>query len=72
MTVHGSDILHSGNKVGEVMVRLSRTRGRPSATAHRLGDASLSPNTRRAYACALSQLDAWLDGEQFDRTGLVA
>ena len=36
--------------------------GRPTATARRLVDASVSANTRRAYAGALSQLDAWLDG----------
>ena len=36
--------------------------GRPSATARRLVDASVSANTSRAYAGALGQLDAWLDG----------
>ena len=36
--------------------------GPPSATARRLVDASVSANTRRAYAGALGQLDAWLDG----------
>ena len=33
----------------------------PAATARRLVNASLSDNTRRAYAGALGQLDAWLD-----------
>ena len=37
-------------------------RGRPAATARRLVKASVSPNTRRAYAGALRRLDAWLDG----------
>ena len=32
--------------------------GPPSATARRLVDASVSANTRRAYAGALGQLDA--------------
>ena len=31
---------------------------RPTATAHRLVNASLSDNTRRAYAGALGQFDA--------------
>ena len=36
--------------------------GRPTQTARRLVEASVSPNTRRAYAGALRRLDAWLDG----------
>ena len=36
--------------------------GRPTPTARRLVEASVSPNTRRAYAGALGRLDAWLDG----------
>ena len=36
--------------------------GRPTATARRLVYASVSANTRRAYAGALGQLDTWLDG----------
>ena len=40
--------------------------GRPTATARRLVDASVSANTRSAYAGALGQLDAWLDGETND------
>ena len=32
--------------------------GRPTATARRLVEASVSPNTRRAYAGALRHLDA--------------
>ena len=35
--------------------------GRPTATARRLVEASVSPNTRRAYAGALGQLDPWLE-----------
>ena len=35
--------------------------GRPTQTARRLVEASVSPNTRRAYAGALRRLDAWLD-----------
>ena len=36
--------------------------GRPTATARRLVDASVSATTRRAYAGAVGQLDAWLAG----------
>ena len=48
--------------------------GRPTATARRLVDDSLSPNTRRAYvyAGALSQLDAWLAGRGLDDAALAA
>ena len=45
---------------------------RPTATARRLVNASLSDNTRRAYAGALGQLDAWLDGRQLDDAALAA
>ena len=38
--------------------------GRPTQTARRLVEASVSPNTRRAYAGALRRLDAWLDGRE--------
>ena len=37
------------------------TIGPPSTTARHLVNASLSDNTRRAYARALGQLDAWLE-----------
>ena len=40
--------------------------GRPTATTRRLVNASLSDNTRRGYAGALCQLDAWLDGRRLD------
>ena len=46
--------------------------GRPSATARRLVNASLSDNTRRAYAGALGQLDAWRDGRRLDDAALAA
>ena len=46
--------------------------GRPTATARRLVDASVSTNTRRAYAGALGQLDAWLDGRRLDDATLAA
>ena len=46
--------------------------GRPTATARRLVDASVSANTRRAYAGALGQLDAWLDGRRLDDAALAA
>ena len=46
--------------------------GRPTATARRLVDASLSANTRRAYAGALGQLDAWLAGLRLDDAALAA
>ena len=45
--------------------------GRPTATARRLVNASLSPNTRRAYVGALGQLDAWLDGLRLDDADLA-
>ena len=46
--------------------------GRPSATARRLVEASVSPNTRRAYAGALRRLDAWLDGRELHDVTLAA
>ena len=46
--------------------------GRPTATARRLVNASVSDNTRRAYAGALGQLDAWLDGRRLDDAALAA
>ena len=36
----------------------------PPTTARRLVEASVSPNTRWAYAGALRRLDAWLDGRE--------
>ena len=38
--------------------------GRPTQTGRRLVEASVSPNTRRAYAGALRRLDAWIDGRE--------
>ena len=46
--------------------------GRPSATARRLVDASVSNNTSRAYAGALGRLDAWLAGQKLDDAALAA
>ena len=46
--------------------------GRTTPTARRLVEASVSPNTRRAYAGALRRLDAWLDGREIDDTALAA
>ena len=46
--------------------------GRPTATARRLVEASVSPNTRRAYVGALRRLDAWLDGREPDDASLAA
>ena len=43
-----------------------------AGTARRLVDASLSPNTRTAYASALRRLDAWLGGRQVDDATLAA
>ena len=45
--------------------------GRPTPTARRLVEASVSPNTRRAYAGALRRLDAWLDGRELDDAALA-
>ena len=55
-----------------VIVSAETTIGRPTATARRLVNASVSDNTRRAYAGALGQLDAWLDGRQLDDAALAA
>ena len=41
-------------------------------TARRLVNASLSDNTRRAYAGALGQLNAWLDDRRLDDSALAA
>ena len=46
--------------------------GRPTETARRLVEASVSLNTRRAYAGALRRLDAWLDGRALDDAALAA
>ena len=46
--------------------------GRPTPTAQRLVEASVSPNTRRAYAGALRRLDAWLDGRELHDVTLAA
>ena len=46
--------------------------GPPSQTARRLVAASVSTNTRRAYADALRRLDAWLDGRELDDVALAA
>ena len=45
---------------------------RPTPTARRLAEASLSPNTRRAYSGALRRLDAWLDGRRLEDATLAA
>ena len=45
---------------------------RPTQTALRLVEASVSPNTRRAYAGALRRLDAWLDGRELHDVTLAA
>ena len=44
----------------------------PTATARRLVEASVSQNTRRAYAGALRRLDAWLDRREFHDVTLAA
>ena len=46
--------------------------GRPTPTARRLVEASVSPNTRRAYASALRRLDTWLDGRPLHDVTLAA
>ena len=46
--------------------------GRPTQTARRLVEASVSENTRRAYAGALRRLDAWLDGRELYDVTLAA
>ena len=55
-----------------VVVSAETAIGRPSATARRLVNASVSDNTRRAYAGALGQLDVWLDNRRFDDAVLAA
>ena len=46
--------------------------GRPTQTARRLVEASVSANTRRAYAGALRRLDAWLAGRELHDVTLAA
>ena len=46
--------------------------GRPTATARKLVEASVSDNTRRTYAGALSQLDAWPNDRPLDDAALAA
>ena len=46
--------------------------GRPTPTARRLVEASISENTRHAYAGALRRLDARLDGRELDDATLAA
>ena len=43
----------------------------PAPTARRLAAASVSPNTRRAYAGALRRLDAWLAGRTLEDATLA-
>ena len=45
---------------------------RPTPTARRLVEASISPNTRRAYSGALRRLDAWLDGRGLEDATLAS
>ena len=45
---------------------------RPTPTARRLAEASLSPNTRRAYSGALQRLDVWLAGRRLEDATLAA
>ena len=45
--------------------------GRPTPTARRLVEASVSANTRRAYAGALRRLDIWLDRRELDDASLA-
>ena len=45
---------------GKTVPQARATIGRPTATARHVVNAFLSDNTRRAYAGALGQLDAWL------------
>ena len=44
---------------------------RPTPTARHLAEASISPNTRRAYSGALRRLDAWLDGRPLEDATLA-
>ena len=46
--------------------------GHPTQTARRLVEASVSPNTRRAYAGALRRLDAWRGGRPLHDVTLAA
>ena len=46
--------------------------GRPTPTARRLVEASVSPNTRRAYAGALRRLDAWIGSRELHDVTLAA
>ena len=44
---------------------------RPAQAARRLVEASVSPNTRRAYSGALQRLDAWLAGRRLEDATLA-
>ena len=46
--------------------------GRPTPTARRLVEASVSENTHRAYTGALRRLDVWLDGRELHDVTLAA
>ena len=61
-----------GNDSLAVIAPTETAIGPPSTTARRLVDASVSANTRQAYAGALGRLDAWLDGRQIDDAALAA
>ena len=49
-----------------------RSRAHPAPTARRFVEASISPNTRRAYSGALRRLDAWFDGRPLKDATLAA
>lgn len=79
MTATGEDRSGQHKAVTEPTTGGALTRGRTagplaetSGTARRLVDASLSPNTRTAYASALRRLDNWLDGRRLDDASLAA
>ena len=54
------------------MIRSPRFPPWPRSTARRLAEASISPNTRRAYSGVIRRLDAWLDGRRLDDAILAA
>ena len=64
--MHNLRWLGSGALTGSVAPTGPAELDRPTPTARRLAEASISPNTRRPYSGALRRLDAWLDGRPLE------
>ena len=66
---HGDGL---ANRDGMLRARATADQVRLERLVARLVEASVSPNTRRAYAGALRRLDAWLDGRPLHDVTLAA